>query len=32
MKFVVDNLPYYGEPCPIWMMYCKNAKEKNNDE
>lgn len=27
MKFVVDELPYYGDPCPIWMECSKNAKE-----
>ena len=27
MKFIVDELPYYGDPCPLWMMCNKNAKE-----
>ena len=27
MKFVVDELPYYGDSCPLWMMCSKNAKE-----
>lgn len=27
MKFVVDELPYYGELCPVWMMCWKNANE-----
>lgn len=27
MKFVVDELPYYGDPCQIWMMCSKNANE-----
>lgn len=27
MKFVVDQLPYYGELCPLWTMCSKNAKE-----
>ena len=26
MKFVVDQLPYYGELCPLWTMCSKNAK------
>lgn len=25
MKFVVDQLPYYEEFCPLWTMCCKNA-------
>jgi hypothetical protein len=27
MKFVVNQLPYYGELCPLWTMCSKNAKE-----
>ncbi len=27
MKFVVNQLPYYGELCPLWTMRSKNAKE-----
>nr|DAR13057.1 MAG TPA: hypothetical protein [Caudoviricetes sp.] len=27
MKFVVDELPYYGELCPVWMVCWKNANE-----
>ena len=27
MKFIVDQLPYYGELCPLWTMCSKNAKE-----
>lgn len=26
MKFVVNQLPYYGELCPLWTMCSKNAK------
>lgn len=25
MKFVVDQLPYYGEPCPLRTMCSKNV-------
>jgi hypothetical protein len=25
MKFVVDQLPYYGEPCPFRTMCSKNV-------
>lgn len=28
MKFVVNQLPYYGELCPLWTMCSKNAKEQ----
>lgn len=27
IKFVVNQLPYYGELCPLWTMCSKNAKE-----
>lgn len=27
MKFVVDNLPYYRDPCPLWMLCSKNLNE-----
>lgn len=27
MKFIVNQLPYYGELCPLWTMCSKNAKE-----
>lgn len=27
MKFVVNQLPYYGELCPLWTMCSKNACE-----
>lgn len=27
MKFVVDQLPYYEELCPLWMTCSKNAKK-----
>ena len=30
MKFVVNQLPYYGELCPLWTMCSKNAKEHVN--
>lgn len=28
MKFLVDQLPYYEETCPFWMMCCHNASEE----
>ena len=27
IKFVVNQLPYYGELFPLWTMCSKNAKE-----
>ena len=27
MKFIVDELPYYGEFCPFWMMCSDNASD-----
>lgn len=27
MKFVVDELPYYGEFCPFWEMCSDNASD-----
>lgn len=29
MKFIVDQLPYYEELCPLWMACSKNV---NKDE
>lgn len=31
MKFVVDQLPYYGEPCPLRTMCSKNSPEYHYD-
>lgn len=27
MKFVVDQLPYYEELCPLWMACSKNTNK-----
>ena len=31
MKFVVDQLPYYGEPCPFGTMCSKNLPKYDYD-
>lgn len=28
MKFLVDHLPYYEEPCPFWTMCWHNASKE----
>lgn len=31
MKFVVNQLPYYGEPCPLGTMCSKNLPKYDYD-